>query len=68
MTFNTEKCEVAFLTRTARTAGTLSKARTSCDNRSASDDPGGNAETRSMGMQHDELDAPADQHRLRESH
>ncbi len=51
----------------SRTAGTLSKPRTSCDNRSASDNPNGEAEVRSRGMQHDGLNAPADRHRIRES-
>ncbi len=35
-----------------------SKPRTSCDNRSAPDDPCGDTEARSRSMQHDDLDAP----------
>ncbi len=49
------------------TAGTLSKPSTSCDNRSASDDPSGDAEASCRSVQHDGLDAPTDRQRLGES-
>ncbi len=46
----------------------LERCQNRCDNRSASGDPGGNAEARCRSMQHDDLDAPADRHRLLKSH